>query len=92
MISQSVILATPPMVELKDMPTLIEKIYKDPRKTRLSDKTYSQAKEEFERTYFKSILERAKGNISAASRSSKMDRKQLREKARKLGLVEMAAA
>jgi DNA-binding NtrC family response regulator len=91
MISQSVILATPPMVELKDMPTLIEKIYKDPRKTRLSDKTYSQAKEEFERTYFKSILERAKGNISAASRSSKMDRKQLREKARKLGLVEMAA-
>jgi len=92
MISQSVILATPPVVELKDMPTLIEKIYKDPRKTRLSDMTYSQAKAAFERTYFKSILERTKGNISAASRSSKMDRKQLREKARKLGLLEMAAA
>ena len=92
MISQSVILATPPVVELKDMPTLIEKIYKDPRKTRLSDMTYSQAKAAFERTYFKSILERNKGNISAASRSSKMDRKQLREKARKLGLLEMAAA
>ena len=92
LISQSVILAAPPIVELKDMPTLMEKIYKNPRGTRLSDMTYSQAKETFEKQYFSSILERAKGNISAASRSSKMDRKQLREKARRLGLLEAAAA
>ena len=86
MITSAVILATPPLVEPKDMPILIEKLHKYPRKTRLSDKPFAEAKKEFEMNYFKSILKRTDGNISAASRLSKMDRKQFREKVRKLGI------
>ncbi len=88
MVSQAVILAKPPLIELKALPTLIEKVYQNPRKTRLSDMTYPEAKKSFEIKYFKSILERTDGNISAASRFCKMDRKQLREKARKLGILQ----
>ncbi len=86
MISQAIILATPPTIELRDIPTLIERLHKNPRKTRLSDKPFSEAKCEFERTYFQNVLDRTNGNISAASRLSKIDRKQFREKARKLGI------
>lgn len=86
MISQAAILATPPIIELSDIPTLIEKLYKNPRKTRLSDKPFNEAKSEFERKYFQNVLNRTHGNISAASRLSKIDRKQFREKARKLGI------
>jgi len=86
MVTQAVILATPPTVELCDVPTLIDKLHKNPRKTRLSDKPFSEAKNEFERKYFQNVLDRAKGNISAASRLSKIDRKQFREKAKKLGI------
>ena len=85
MITQAVILATPPTIELSDVPSLIEKLHKIPRKTRLSDKPYAEAKKEFERRYFQSVIDRTNGNISAASRLSKIDRKQFREKARKLG-------
>lgn len=85
-VSQAVILATPPMIELKDMPTLIEKLNKNPRKGRLTDKIFSEARADFERTYFESLLNRTEGNISAASRLSKMDRKHLREKVKKLGV------
>jgi DNA-binding NtrC family response regulator len=92
MITQAVILATPPLVELKNMPTLIEKLHKDPLKTRLSDKSFAEAKKEFERKYFQNVLDRAKGNISEASRLSKMDRKQFREKAKKLGIHVHGAA
>ncbi len=86
MITSAVILATPPLVELKDMPILIEKLQKHPRKTRLSDKPFAEARREFETKYFQNILKRTNGNISAASRLSKMDRKQFREKARRLGI------
>jgi DNA-binding NtrC family response regulator len=92
MVTQAVILATPPLVELKDMPTIIEKLHKDPRKSRLSDMSFAEAKKEFESKYFQNILERANGNISEASRLSKMDRKQFREKARKLGIHIRSAA
>ncbi len=85
LVTQAVILATPPMIELSDVPSLIEKLHKNPRKTRLSDKSYAEAKKEFERRYFQSVIDRTNGNISAASRLSKIDRKQFREKARKLG-------
>ena len=85
LVTQAVILATPPTIELSDVPTLIEKLHKSPRKTRLSDKPYAEAKKEFERRYFQSVIDRTNGNISAASRLSKIDRKQFREKARKLG-------
>ena len=84
-ITQAVILATPPTIELRNIPSLIEKLHKNPRRTRLSDKPYSEAKREFERRYFQSVIDRTNGNISAASRLSKIDRKQFREKARKLG-------
>ena len=86
MVTQAVILANPPMIELNDVPSLIQKLHKNPRKTRLSDIPFAEAKKEFERKYFQTILERTKGNISAASRLSKIDRKQFREKARKLGI------
>jgi DNA-binding NtrC family response regulator len=92
MVTQAVILATPPLVELKDMPTIIEKLHKNPRKSRLSDMSFAEAKKEFESEYFRNILERANGNISKASRLSKMDRKQFREKARKLGIHIRSAA
>ncbi len=86
MVTQSVILATPPTIELSDVPTLIDKLHKNPRKTRLTDKPFNEAKNEFETKYFQSVLDRTNGNISAASRLSKVDRKQFREKARKLGI------
>jgi len=83
MVAQAVILSIPPLVELKDMPTLVEKLHKNPRKTRLTDMTYAEAKEEFEKRYFQSIMDRTGGNLSAASRLCKLDRKYLREKIRK---------
>ncbi|MBC8553220.1 MAG: sigma-54-dependent Fis family transcriptional regulator [Candidatus Brocadiales bacterium] len=86
MVTQAVILATPPTIELCDVPTLIDRLHKNPRKTRLSDKPFSEAKNEFETKYFQTVLDRANGNISEASRLSKIDRKQFREKARKLGI------
>jgi|GEM_PF-592197 DNA-binding NtrC family response regulator len=87
MVSQSVILAKPPIIELIDMPTLVEKLHKNPRKTRLTDMTYVEAKEAFEKNYFQNVMDRAEGNLSAASRLCRMDRKQLREKVRKLNIV-----
>ena len=86
MVTQAVILANPPMIELNDVPSLIQKLHKNPLKTRLSDISFAEAKNEFERRYFQTILERTNGNISAASRLAKVDRKQFREKARKLGI------
>ena len=86
MVTQAVILATPPTIELRDVSTIIDKLHKNPLKTRLSDKPFNEAKSEFERTYFQNVFDRANGNISAASRLSKIDRKQFREKARKLGI------
>ena len=86
MVTQAVILATPPLIELKDVPSLIQKLHKNPHKTRLSDIPFVEAKKEFERKYFQTILDRTNGNISAASRLSRIDRKQFREKARRLGI------
>lgn len=90
MVTQAVIMATPPTIELSDVPTLIDRLHKNPRKTRLSDKPFNEAKSEFERKYFQNVLDRTNGNISAASRLSKIDRKQFREKARKLGIHGMS--
>ena len=87
MVTQAVILAHPPLIELKDMPTLVEKLHKNPRRTRLTDMTYSEAKAAFEKNYFQNVMDRTEGNLSAASRLCRMDRKQLREKVRKLDIV-----
>ncbi len=88
MITQAVILAIPPLIELEDMPTLIELVSKHPRKTRVTDRTFAQAKEDFECEYFKAILQRNQGNISASARMCQLERKHFREKVRKLGLLD----
>jgi DNA-binding NtrC family response regulator len=44
--------------------------------------------ESFERDYFKALVDRHGGNVSAAARDAKIDRKHLRDLLRKLGLRE----
>jgi len=92
MIFQAAILATPPLIELTNMTTLMEKLHRHPRKSRLIDQPYTVAKQEFETRYFKSLLDRAKGNISEASRLSKVDRKHIRTKVRNLGFSDYTTA
>lgn len=41
----------------------------------------------FERVYLRTLLDRADGNISAAARSSELDRRHLRTLLRKHGLI-----
>jgi DNA-binding NtrC family response regulator len=54
------------------------------------DLPYKAAKarllEGFERDYFKALVDRHGGNVSAAARDAKIDRKHLRDLLRKLGL------
>jgi DNA-binding NtrC family response regulator len=56
------------------------------------DLPYKDAKarllEGFERDYFKALVDRHGGNVSAAARDAKIDRKHLRDLLRKLGLRE----
>jgi DNA-binding NtrC family response regulator len=56
------------------------------------DLPYKAAKarllEGFERDYFKALVDRHGGNVSAAARDAKIDRKHLRDLLRKLGLRE----
>lgn len=92
MIFQAAILATPPLIELTNMTTLLEKLHRNPRKSRLVDQPYAVAKQEFETRYFQSLLDRANGNISEASRLSKVDRKHIRNKVRNLGFVNYTTA
>jgi len=87
MIFQAAILATPPLIELTNMTTLLEKLHRHPRKSRIIDQPYTVAKQDFETRYFKSLLDRAKGNISEASRLSKIDRKHIRTKVKNLGFA-----
>src|SRR3954469_9192621 len=58
------------------------------------DLPYKAAKarllEGFERDYFKALVDRHGGNVSAAARDAKIDRKHLRDLLRKLGLRERA--
>ena len=61
---------------------------KHPRKTRATDMTYAQGKEDFEKVYFKAVLERNEGNISASARMCQLERKHFREKVQKLGLLD----
>jgi DNA-binding NtrC family response regulator len=62
-----------------------------PRQTDV-DLPYKAAKarllEDFERDYFKALVDRHGGNVSAAAREAKIDRKHLRDLLRKLGLRE----
>jgi two-component system nitrogen regulation response regulator GlnG len=60
------------------------------------DLPYKAAKarllEGFERDYFKALVDRHGGNVSAAARDAKIDRKHLRDLLRKLGLRERGDA
>ena len=49
-------------------------------------KPLTEAKEEFEKTYLKNVLQLTGGNISRASRMAQMDRNYLRELLRKHAL------
>jgi len=76
------------VITLADFPTLNEKVARKPRKTRLTDVPFYQAREEFEKEYLQALLERFEHNISAASRAGKICRKSLATKAAKYGLIE----
>ena len=75
---------------LEDFPTLSEKIANNPRKTRLTDLPFYEARNTFEKEYVDKLLSRCEGNISRASQLGKISRKSLRTKAVKYGLMSSA--
>ena len=77
----------PVVVDVNDFPTLAEKVARSPRKTRLVDVPFYQAREEFERQYIADLLQRTGHNVAAASRLGKISRKSLTTKAERLGLL-----
>ncbi|HUS59398.1 MAG TPA: sigma-54 dependent transcriptional regulator [Planctomycetota bacterium] len=76
------------IVTLDDFPTLNEKVARNPRKTRLTDVPFYEARGIFEKEYLQALLQRCGFNISAASRMGKISRKSLHTKAMKYGLVD----
>jgi two-component system response regulator HydG len=87
LIETAVIFATPPTIQLLDIPTLQEKIALHHRKTRVTDLPFFKAREEFERDYLVSLLQRSQYNLSSASKIAKVDRKTIRIKAKRYGLI-----
>jgi len=77
----------PVIVDVSDFPTLAEKVARNPRRTRLIDVPFYEARAEFEKTYLAELLERNNFNIAAASRMGKVSRKSLTTKAREYGLI-----
>ncbi len=77
----------PVVVDVSDFPTLAEKVARNPRRTRLIDVPFYEARAEFEKTYLAELLERNNHNIAAASRMGKISRKSLTTKAREYGLI-----
>jgi len=73
---------------LEDFPTLNEKVARAPRRTRLTDVPFYEARDAWEREYLQALLERCSYNISAASRMGQISRKSLHTKAFKYGLME----
>ena len=88
LIETAMIFANPPMIELQDIPKLQEKVSLSPRKTRLTDIPFYQAREVFEKEYLDNLLHRANHNLSMASKIAKVDRKTIRIKAKRYGLME----
>ncbi|MBI2567794.1 MAG: sigma-54-dependent Fis family transcriptional regulator [Candidatus Schekmanbacteria bacterium] len=86
-IEKAVIFAKPPALRLDDIGFLDERLRSAPIRTRLTDKPFFEAREEFERDYISRLLQRTKGNLSEASRIAELGRTTLREKAQKLGLL-----
>ncbi|NQT21528.1 MAG: sigma-54-dependent Fis family transcriptional regulator [Planctomycetes bacterium] len=76
------------VITLDDCPTLNEKVARSPRKTRLTDVPFYEARAQFEKDYIETLLKRFDHNISAASRAANISRKSLTTKAAKFGLIE----
>ncbi len=77
----------PLVVDVSDFPTLSEKVARNPRRTRLIDVPFYEARRNFEKTYIAELLDRTNYNIAAASRLGKISRKSLTTKARAYGLI-----
>lgn len=76
------------VITLDDFPTLKEKVAQSPRKTRMTDVPFYEARAQFEREYLDALLKRFNYNISAASRAGEISRKSLTTKAAKLGIID----
>ena len=76
------------VITLEDFPTLAERVARSPRRTRLTDISFYEARAQFEKEYLQALLQRCKYNISAASRMGEISRKSLHTKAVKYGLIE----
>lgn len=87
LIETAIIFATPPVIQLQDIPTLQEKIALNHRKTRLIDLPFFEARDAFEKDYLTSLLQRTQNNLSAASKLAQVDRKTIRIKAKRYGLL-----
>lgn len=85
-IEEAVILTTKDEIDISSLPTFKERLSKFPRKTRLTDISFAEAKKMFEIEYIIDLLNRANGNLSKASRIAKIDRKNLREKAKRYNI------
>jgi len=78
------------LVTLADFPTLNEKVARNPRRTRLTDVPFYEARAEWEKEYITALLQRCGNNISGASRMGKISRKSLGTKAKRYGLLKDA--
>lgn len=87
LIETASIFATPPFIQLQDIPTLQEKIALNHRKTRLIDLPFFEARDAFEKDYLTSLLQRTENNLSTASKLAQVDRKTIRIKAKRYGLL-----
>lgn len=86
-IESATILANSTTISPQDLPTLSEKIGINPRKTRLTDLPFYEARDLFEKDYIEKILSRCDGNISKGSKLGRISRKSLRTKAKKYNLM-----
>jgi len=87
LIESATVLANSSTITLEDFPMLSEKIAKSPRKTRLTDLPFYEARAIFEKEYIEKLLSRCNGNLSQASKMGEISRKSLRTKAREYGLI-----
>jgi len=76
------------VITLDDVPTLNEKVARNPRKTRMTDIPFYEAREQFEKEYLTALLERSNFNISKASRIAGICRKSLHTKAVRYGIID----
>ena len=75
------------VITLDDLPMLNERVATNPRRTRITDVPFYEARDQWEREYISKLLERCNFNFSAASRMGEVSRKTLLTKARRYELV-----